>query len=180
MHTTAQSRAPHGLLRQKGQSLVELAISLMVMVLLLSGAVSFGMAYFSYVSIRDAAQEGALYGSFAPCDDIVTYPTCVDRPINLAGICDRVQNASEVPVNLAGFDCVEEAVDPNGQTNTIYVEGVGAMCEGGSPPNAIRVSVRYGYPVFMPLVGAILGDHVFMTASATDTILKPRCPAATP
>ena len=55
---------------QGGQSLVELAITLTVLLVLLSGAVSFGMAYYSYVAMRDAAQEGALYGSFMPCDDL--------------------------------------------------------------------------------------------------------------
>ena len=47
--------------RQRGQSLVELAISLMIILWLLAGAIDFGIGFFSYVAIRDAAQEGALY-----------------------------------------------------------------------------------------------------------------------
>jgi len=56
------SHHPRG---KRGQSLVELSISLMVILMLLSGAVDFGMALFSYTTLRDAAQEGALYGSIS-------------------------------------------------------------------------------------------------------------------
>ena len=53
---------------ERGQSLVEMAISITVLVFLLSGAVEFGMMYFQYIQLRDAAQEGALYGSLNPAD----------------------------------------------------------------------------------------------------------------
>ncbi len=70
----------------RGQSLVEFALTLMIMMWLLSGAVDFGLGFFSYVAIRDAAQEGALYASIDPTADIVA----------------RIQNSSNTPVNLAG------------------------------------------------------------------------------
>jgi len=53
---------------ERGQSLVELAITLPVLILLLLGTVDFGMAIFSYSMLRDAAQEGAFYGSFNPAN----------------------------------------------------------------------------------------------------------------
>ena len=53
-------------LTRRGQSLVEFAITLPILVLLLLGTVDFGMALFSYSMLRDAAQEGAFYGSFNP------------------------------------------------------------------------------------------------------------------
>jgi Flp pilus assembly protein TadG len=46
----------------KGQSLVELAISLVILLFLLAGIVEFGLAFFQFVQLRDAAQEGALFG----------------------------------------------------------------------------------------------------------------------
>ena len=51
---------------ERGQSLVELAISFPVILLLMLGTLDFGMATYSYLIIRDAAQEGALYGSIDP------------------------------------------------------------------------------------------------------------------
>lgn len=76
--------------KQKAQSLVEFAISLMVILLLLSGAVDFGLGFFSYVAIRDAAQEGALYGSIDPTG-------------NIEG---RVRASSPGPVNMASITSV--------------------------------------------------------------------------
>jgi Flp pilus assembly protein TadG len=52
--------------RERGQSLVELAVSLPIILLLLLGTIDFGMAIYSYTILKDAAQEGALYGSFDP------------------------------------------------------------------------------------------------------------------
>src|SRR5512146_3452737 len=105
--------------RQQGQSLVELAISLTVMLLLLAGAVTFGMALFSYVAIRDAAQEGALFGSFNPpyTDsnannkvDNTTEATTLDLT-KVGNICQRVQNASTSPVNMSTYPCTHD--DPS-------------------------------------------------------------------
>ena len=172
--------------KERGQSLVELSLTLTVILVLLSGAVSFGMAYFSYVSIRDAAQEGALYGSLSPCLD--TSPQdglCeANEAVNLPGICARVQAAATRadgtqagPVNLTGFAC-KNGVPSSVKENAIYVSTVGVACEGNTAgvPNGIAVSIKYGYPVFMPFLGAITGDRIYMTASVTDTILEPRCP----
>jgi len=39
---------------ERGQSLVEMAISLVLLLTLLSGAVEFGMAFFQFVQLRDA------------------------------------------------------------------------------------------------------------------------------
>ena len=72
---------------ERGQSLVELSISLVLLLLLLSGAVEFGMAFFQFVQLRDAVQEGALFGSMNPTDS--------------AGIIARVQGASNSPIKLS-------------------------------------------------------------------------------
>ena len=160
--------------RERGQSLVELAISLTAMMLLLSGAVSFGMAYFSYVAIRDAAQEGALYGSFNPCIDVNLNAKCeadLGEGVNLPGIRQRVRNASTSPVNLSST-----AVVPDSYITALATTA--NTCEGstGGTPNAVQVTVEYDYPIFMPFMGAILGSQtIHLRASVTDTILKPRC-----
>ncbi len=158
---------------ERGQSLVELAISLTVMMLLLSGAVSFGMAFFSYVALRDAAQEGALYGSINPYDD-VNHDGKFEygEPVNLADITTRVRASSNAPLNLTN-----SAITVNATATT------GNACEGsttigGVPtPNAVQVTVSYAYPVFMPFIGAIIGSQTIpLQATATDTILEPNCP----
>ena len=45
---------------KRGQSLIELAISFPIMLLLLLGTIDFWMALYSFLILRDAAQEGAV------------------------------------------------------------------------------------------------------------------------
>ena len=54
----------------KGQSLVELALSFVVLMLLIAGSVEFGIIFFQKVQLQDAAQEGAIYGSMCPNDTV--------------------------------------------------------------------------------------------------------------
>lgn len=133
---------------ERGQSLVELSMSLTFIMLLLVGAIDFSIAYFSFAAMQDAAQEGALYGSINPTDT--------------AGIITRVRSASSNPVNLT-------------ETTTVNVTVTlsGAACEG----NEIQVDVSYAYPISMPFIGAIIGSQqIPLNASVTDTILQPACP----
>lgn len=57
---------------ERGQSLVELAGALLVMLWLLSGIVDVGRAIFTQFSMQDAAEEGIIYGTSNPthCDQI--------------------------------------------------------------------------------------------------------------
>ena len=74
--------------RESGQSLVELAISFVILMFLLSGAVEFGLAFFQYVQLRDSAQEGALYGSFCPDPNQIEARArgASDKPLDLHGV----------------------------------------------------------------------------------------------
>lgn len=91
-------------MNERGQSLVELAISLTILLFLLSGAVEFGIAFFQFVQLRDAVQEGALYGSM--------------RPADTTGIVTRTQSASSSPIDLT--------------TLTPMITYSGAACEGNT------------------------------------------------
>jgi len=132
---------------ERGQSLVELAMSLTVIMLLLAGAVDFSIAYFSFSAMQDAAQEGAMYGSIHP---------------DVKGeVENRVRGASTNPVDLSDVNLVK-----------VFVDTTGSECEGES----ITVRVEYEYPISMPFIGAIIGSQsIPLTASVTDTILQPAC-----
>jgi len=52
-----------GLQKQKGQSMVELSIAFIVLLMLLAGVIDMGRAFFTYSALQDAAQEGAAYAS---------------------------------------------------------------------------------------------------------------------
>lgn len=135
---------------EAGQSLTELGLSLMFILILLAGVVDLGRAFFHYIALRDAAQEGALYGSIQPGDQ--------------NGIESRIRNSSNLLQGLMN--------NPGADTD-IDVAILGSPCTG----NAIRVRVAYeNFPLTMPFIGAFLGRQTFgISASVTDTILSPAC-----
>jgi hypothetical protein len=156
---------------ESGQSMIEFALSLALMLMLLAGLVDLGRAIFTYMALREAAQEGAMYGSIFP---------------NLTGsIEERVMNSSNVLQVLAseepgsgasslGFEeaqGMEIIADPIVDISVSFPDG--ASCAG----KGIRVEVEYTqFPLTMPFLGAILGSQtVNISASATDTILTPAC-----
>lgn len=133
--------------KEKGQSLVELGISFVFLMLLLSGATEFGVAFFQYVQLKDAAQEGAIYGSLYPYDTV--------------SIEQRVRSASQSPINLTS---------ENVQIFVSYPDT--SLCEGHS----IKVSVVYPHRVFMPLLPQLLGrDAILLNGEVVNTILSQSC-----
>lgn len=96
-------------MKERGQSLVELAISFTILMFLISGAVEFGIIFFQYVQLKDAVQEGALYGSICPNQ--------------LQEIEDRVRNASNTPIDLSS-DTVSVLVSTVEDGDAIEVRAV--------------------------------------------------------
>lgn len=54
--------------KPRGQSLLEFAIILPVLLIILAGALDLGRLYFAYVAVTDAASEGAAYAAARPDD----------------------------------------------------------------------------------------------------------------
>jgi len=155
---------------ERGQSLVELGISLVVLLYLLSGAAEFGVLFFQYVQLRDAAQEGALYGSMNPyADGTNGFPFDgqyqLGEAVNQAGIEQRARAASTSPIDLA---------DPTLVTVTATSsDGNNRFCEG----HGIQVTVSFNHQIFMPFMPQILGrSQIPLSATVIDTILTPVCP----
>lgn len=134
--------------RERGQSMVELALSFIILLALLAGVVDLGRAFFTFMTMRDAAQEGAAYGSLFPA--------------NADGIEDRVRQASNAPIDLTSADI---RVIPQ------VVEG--EPCAG----SGIRVDVYYdNFPMVMPFFGVFMGRNTIpLHAWVTDEILRPPC-----
>ncbi len=148
-----ESQRLHTLPGEQGQSLVEFAVSLVIILILLAGIVDAGRALFTYMALRDAAQEGALYGSIDPQSVTETCPG--SNPI-----VTRVCHASDMVQGFGGNIQVQVTVS-------------GAACTGG----AITVRVTYAsFPLTMPFIGIFVGaQSVPISATITDTILAPAC-----
>lgn len=142
---------------ERGQSLVELAISLVVLLFLLSGVVEFGIAFFQFIQLRDAAQEGALFASINP-------PATTDlADSNRVKAINRVRAASNEPIDLADDTIVDVTITAT-----------------GSPPcagEAVTVTVEFDHQIFMPFIPGLIGTNtIHLTGTVTDTILQPACP----
>jgi Flp pilus assembly protein TadG len=133
---------------QSGQALVEFAAVLVILMVLAAGVLDLGRAFFVYMSLRDAAQEGAVYASINPADT--------------TGIVNRVRSTSTNPVDLSDTARV-----------TVQINPTGALCAG----NGVEVVVEYpNFEIATPLLGTILGAQSLpLRASVTDTILTPAC-----
>jgi Flp pilus assembly protein TadG len=108
---------------ERGQSLTEFAVGVVFILVLLASGMDFGRAYFSYISIRDAAQEGAAYASIAPSD--------------ITGIRSRVRDTSANPIDLSTF--TDDQID-------IVVSG--SACAG----NTVSVTVEYDFNIVAPFI----------------------------
>jgi hypothetical protein len=130
---------------EHGQSLVELALSLTFLLLLVGGAVDLGRVFFTYITLRDAAQEGVIYGSYEPLDQ--------------CGIKHRIQAAAGAPIDTNGISDGQIFVSYNPSPPT--------------PGGAITVRVAYGFEITMPLLGTFIGGQSFtIPVTITDTVLR--------
>lgn len=133
--------------RQRGQSLTELAISFVALLMVLAVGVDAGRAYFSLISLREAAEEGAIFGSFCP--------------VNNADIINRVRSSSTTPVDLSNTTNV-----------TVAVAKPSPIVAGGQ----LTVTVTHQFTLTMPFVGAIIGTQTIpISVSSSSTILRPTC-----
>ena len=130
-----------------GQSLVEVAVSFVILIALLEGVVDLGRALLALISIRDAAQEGAFYGSVNPADT--------------NGIIQRVRSSSNAPVDMS------DAARVN-----VVVSITGASCSGGT----IQVTVTYNFQFITPIVPLVLPGPITLHTTMTSVILGPVCP----
>jgi Flp pilus assembly protein TadG len=136
---------------EKGQSLTEFALFVVILFILLGGVVDLGMAAFNYMAMRDAAQEGVTFGS--------VYPT------NCTEIQDRVRSS---------------LVDPAAVTIQATIGGVPCAsatptqaCMGSE---IVIIVTNPHYALTMPFIGAFLGtQELTLTAQMTGTILRPSC-----
>ncbi len=133
--------------RERGQSLVEITTGLVFLLVMLAGIVDVGRALFARAALLDAAEEGALYGSYQPTD--------------VSGIEGRIRDISDGPVDFSDLDAVK-----------VSVAYGGSACAG----NLLSVGVSYDFTITTPFMGTILGSQIFpLSVSSESLILAPGC-----
>lgn len=137
--------------REKGQSMVEFAVSLVIILVLLAGVVDLGRMFFYYIAMRDAAQEGVLYGSAYPGN-------CEQIALRVSDLLSS--DAPSVTVYINNKLCSDaKAAD--------IALGSGGPKDGCNP-NPIKIVVEdTNFKLTMPFIGAIVGENNKITLNAT-------------
>lgn len=137
--------------RERGQSLVELALMMTLLVLILAGVLDLARAYYSYLALRDAAGEGAYYGSIHPL-----WKTSTDNadPDNVTY---RVRNSA-----------------PSGGLISLTGAAVTVTAPSTAAGNYITVTVSTNFQIITPFIGAIVGSQTLpLSARSAAKILSP-------
>lgn len=118
------------ILHGHGQSMIEFALILPVMVLIIAGIFDLGRAFYSFITITNAAREGARYGSL--------------NPDYMAGVCqatnDELQSSGIPLVDSHGINYFTITVSCASTMTCPVSTAIG--CTENSP---ITVKVSYNY-----------------------------------
>jgi TadE-like protein len=130
---------------ERGVAFIEFGIVLPLLLTLSLGAVDLGRGLISYVELEQAAQEGALYGSFAPSDHAI--------------VTARVRDSSSGLVPLD--DPTEVDVD--------------VLCPPDVPAGKIGLRLSYTIDMLTPLVGPMLGPLELQAQSVGTNFTDAAC-----
>ncbi|HLU08755.1 MAG TPA: TadE/TadG family type IV pilus assembly protein [Oceanobacillus sp.] len=142
---------------ESGQSLIEFAIGLVVLLLLLSGLLDLGRVYFTYVALEDGAGEAALYLAINPaCPNAAAGPQCADP--NNAEYRARYGGGGEVDWSIATIK-IDIPIDALG--NAVY--------DVGEP---VSVTIEYPFQLLTPVIPKITGlNPITLTTHASQVII---------
>jgi len=123
----------------RGQSLVEVALVLPIILMILLGLLDFGRAFYTMVALRDAADEGASYAAIKPNDSTGIQRRAAEASTNLVTI--QTGDVSVIrPPALAVGQPITVTVDFNFDLYTPFVQSMlpdGELILHGSATHAI-------------------------------------------
>lgn len=131
---------------EHGSTLVETALSLVVLLTVALGVMEMSLALYTYHFISDAAREGTRYA-------IVRGSSC---PASLSG-CPAAGSSVDVQTYVRGLGF--PGITPNLMTATTTFPTTGASCTPqatpcNNPGNLVRVVVVYQFPLSIPFLAA--------------------------
>lgn len=149
--------------REKGQSFLELAISLVFLLVLVTVMIDLGISFFTLIAMRDATQEAAAYGSMCPPSAApVAYPDA-----SYDKIVTRLKNSASAPLDIKdisnlGITFVDQTGTPLG-SGTALQKGV----------DSIRIQLTVTHQILVPFVPSFIGVTSYpLSVNVSDTILR--------
>ncbi len=143
---------------ERGQSFMELAISIVFLLTLLAALIDLGWAFYTLIALRDAAQEAAVYASMCP-----HHPDL---------IIDRLQKSASAPLDISDIPasnvrvCVIDPLNPPASCDAapVLLPDIGY---------SMRVEVWVNHEIRTPFVGAFLGTYNYpLRVDVSDAILR--------
>ncbi len=155
--------------RERGQSFMELAISLLFLLILLAAVIDLGWAFYTMVALRDTAQEAAAFGSMCPDN--------IDR------VRTRLLQSATEPIDMSDLETGDIEiclVDPDASPQPDLFACSYANSHNASPlavrGNNVRVTVRIHHQILTPFVGSFIGTQNYpLTVTVSNTILVDEC-----
>ena len=150
---------------EAGQSLLEFAFVLPMLLILIIGMVEFARLYQHYQTITDAAREGARLGVIAAEDH-----DAADKPALVFGVIRDALSRNGVDVTGATEQNVlkDACAPPSGSTSVvqIYLCGVGPPAERGEPATVV-IRAPYEFQFLSPFIGWATGERTLTLATST-------------
>ena len=145
--------------KERGQSFMELAVSLLFLLTLVSATVDLGWAFYTMTALRDVAQEGGSYGSMCS---------------NPALVRKYVKASASAPIDMNELDDSTIAVCYTRPGQPACMTNMAAVDRGDS----VRITITYMHRIVTPFIGAAIGKQEYpLVVEVTDTVLAPKaCP----
>jgi len=155
MSLSLRTRAPrHRLHHARGQSLVEFALVLPLLMIVLLFAIDFGRAFYSWVILQNASRLGANYASLNP-ELWEVNPTVV--PTEYSDLISK---------DWGALDC-----DP--PTAPVFVDSLADTSIAGQTPDTsfdvgdtVRVTLTCPFRPLTPIISGILGNSIQLVATS--------------
>ncbi|MBA4384914.1 MAG: hypothetical protein C0410_09275 [Anaerolinea sp.] len=138
---------------ESGQGLVELAVSLIVILVLLAGIVDLSRTIMTKMQLQDAAEEGVVYAMAFP-------KNCTQIQYRVLQNLSKVKNATLASVVI---------------TYTTISTGVSVPCAsatGDLKGQLIKVTIANSFPVSMPFLGKVVGTTRTINVEAKGIVIK--------
>jgi Flp pilus assembly protein TadG len=143
---------------ERGQSLVEMAGSLLFLLLLASVVIDVGWAFYTLTTLRDTVQEASSYAAICPFESDNT-------TANTELIKERFKLSASAPIDMNQISDSDISVvffDPGGSAISTPVMG-----------GSVRVRVTMQHEIMVPFLGAIIGTQTYpLTVDVTNTVMR--------
>lgn len=136
---------------ERGQSFMELAVSMVFLLILFSAAVDLGWAFYTMISLRDTAQEAASFGAMC------TNQTKVE---------ERLKLSASAPIDMKQIADIKVCFSSPGSPGSCKASGI---VRGDD----VTVTVRYMHQIVTPFVGAFINTQEYpLVVTVSDTVMQ--------